>query len=387
MSKFFIILITLMLYTALKAVQIWPNHRWLAASLTIPFFVAMIGWNFLYRSDPAIFNSLWFEIAAWTGGIIMGAWAAFVLFSIPLDLIGFLVGAYKKITSETHDPARREFISRSVHFSVMGAAGAIAGLGLIEVFRGSRVKKVSISVPNLASSLQGLKIAQISDLHVGPTIRKGYVDDVVDQTNALDPDLIFVTGDLADGKMDALAEHMAPLGRLKSKYGIYYVTGNHEYYWGVNDFLASTSTLGFIPLVNENKIIDIQGGKLMIAGIPDVVGSQFFPTHSIDLRKAMESNEKIDLKILLSHRPDTIIDAEPLGYDLQFSGHTHSGQFFPFSLLVPLVHKYYRGLNQHGRMQVYVNPGTGYWGPANRFTIPSEITAITLEIAHEKSQG
>ena len=387
MSKFFIILITLLLYTALKAAQIWPNHRWLAASLTIPFFVVMIGWNFMYRSDPAIFNSLWFEIAAWTGGIIMGAWAAFVLFSIPLDLIGFLVGGYRKLTLETHDPARREFISRSVHFSVMGVAGAIAGLGLVEVFRGPRVKKVSISVPNLASSLKGLKIAQITDLHVGPTIRKGYVDDVVDQTNALNPDLIFVTGDMADGKMDALAEHMAPLGRLKSKYGVYYVTGNHEYYWGVNDFLAATSKLGFISLVNENKVIDIRGGKLMIAGIPDVVGSQFLPTHSIDLRKAMESNEKIDLKILLSHRPDTVMDAEPLGYDLQFSGHTHSGQFFPFSLLVPLVHKYYRGLNQHGRMQVYVNQGTGYWGPANRFTIPSEITSITLESAHEKSQG
>ncbi len=378
MGKFFIILIMTLLYTALKAAQIWPNQRWLAASLALPFFVVMIGWNFLYRSDPAIFNSIWFEIAAWTGGIIMGAWATFVLFSIPLDLAGFLISGYRKLMVAEHNPERREFISRSVHFSIMGVAGAITGLGLIEVLRGARVKDVKIGVSNLPASLKGLKIAHISDLHVGPTVRKGYVEEIVEKTNALMPDLIFVTGDLADGKMDALAEHMNPLSRLSSKHGVYYVTGNHEYYWGVNEFLTSTRELGFIPLVNENKIIDINGAKLMIAGIPDIIGGQFMQGHAPDLRQAMATNEKADFKILLSHRPDIVIDAEPLGYDLQFSGHTHSGQFFPFSLLVPLVHKYYRGLNRHGKMQVYVNQGTGYWGPANRFAIPSEITSIEL---------
>jgi hypothetical protein len=257
MTKFFIVLIMTLLYTALKAVQIWPNHRWLAAGLTVPFFVLMIGWNFVYRADPSIFNSLWFEIAAWTGGLIMGAWATFVLFSIPLDLMAFLVSAYKKLFPSVHSPERREFLTRSMHFSILGASGAIAGLGLIEVLRGARIKEVKINVPELPEKLKGLKIAHISDLHVGPTVRKGYVDEVVDRTNSLSPDLIFVTGDLADGKMNELAQHMAPLGRLKSKYGIYYVTGNHEYYWGVDDFLTSTKELGFISLINENKIIDM----------------------------------------------------------------------------------------------------------------------------------
>ncbi len=361
-----------------KAWQMWPGHRVLAISLVAPLFVLMIGWMFLFRSYPGLFNYTWFYAYVLVVSVLMGIWGTFIIFSIPLDVVQLAVFLVRKVSQQAHDPDRRQFISNSFRLSLVGVSAGIGAMGLIQVMSGARVKKISITHSKLPHQLINLTIAQISDLHVGTTIRKGYVNEVVEKTNAINPDLIFITGDLADGTMSDLKEHMAPLANLKSKYGVYYITGNHEYYWGALSQIEVCKSFGFIPLINENRIIDINGSKLMIAGVTDPVAEQMMIEHKPDLAKAIESFEACDFKILLAHRPDTIIEAEPLGFHLQFSGHTHSGQFFPFSLLLPLAHKYYRGLNQHGKAQVYVNSGTGYWGPPNRFAIPSEISHITL---------
>lgn len=333
---------------------------------------------FIFRSYPSLFHSTWFYTLALVGSVLMGIWGAFIIFSIPVDVVHLVVFLVRKFSQQAHDPDRRQFISNTFRMSLVGVSAGIGAMGLIQVMSGARVKKVSISHSKLPQNLKNLTIAQISDLHVGTTIRQGYVSEVVEKTNALNPDLIFITGDLADGKMSDLEQHLAPLGNLQSKYGVYYITGNHEYYWGALSQIETCKSLGFIPLINENRVIDINGSKLMIAGVTDPVAEQMMIEHTPNLPKAIESFELVDFKILLAHRPDTIIEAEPLGFDLQFSGHTHSGQFFPFNLLLPLAHKYYRGLNHHGNMQVYVNAGTGYWGPPNRFAIPSEISHITL---------
>lgn len=356
----------------------WPTHRILAINLVAPLFLLMIGWMFLFRYNPTLFHSNWFYAYAFGGSFLLGIWATFILFSIPIDVVHMIVTLAKKFSQQAHDPNRRTFISNGFRFSLMGVSAGLGVIGLAQMLSGARIKNISIVHSKLPNGLKNLKIAHISDLHVGTTIRKGYVGEVVENVNALNPDLIFITGDLADGKMEDLDEHMQPLANLKSKYGIYYVTGNHEYYWGAISQIEKCKSFGFIPLINENRIIDINGTKLMIAGVTDPVAVQFIPEHKADLVRAGHSEEVADFKILLAHRPDTIIEAEPLGFHLQFSGHTHSGQFFPFNLLLPLAHKYYRGLNQHGNMQVYVNAGTGYWGPPNRFAIPSEITNVTL---------
>ena len=370
--RFFVILSLLFLYTAYKASQLWPAQRNWAAAASIPFFLIMIGWQMVYRSNPAFFETSWFHAAAWIGGILLGFWATFLLFSIPLDLFNLVTSIIRRFSAGASEE-RRGFLTHGMRLGVLGLAGGLAGVGLWEAKRGARVREVSVPLPKNSdlAALEGFKIAQISDLHVGPTIRQGYVEEVVRITNETQPDLVVVTGDLSDGTVETIGQHLRPLAELKSRFGTYFVTGNHEYYWEPEKLIPFTQTLGFIPLLNENRVLEISGVSVLLAGVTDSMAS---PDH----KSAARSSRETAYKILLAHRPDACFDAEPLGFHLQISGHTHWGQFFPFSVLMPLAHKYYRGLNNHGRMLVYVNAGTGYWGPPNRFSISPEISLIRL---------
>jgi predicted MPP superfamily phosphohydrolase len=279
------------------------------------------------------------------------------------------------------NPERRTFLSRWIPLGVLWASGGVAGLGFAEAVRGPRVHEVLVPIPNLPAALRGLKIAQISDLHAGPTIQRGYVDEVVRQTNALAPDLIVVTGDIADGSPAAVGPHLQAMADLKARLGTYYVTGNHEYYWDVERWLDQIRSLGFLPLINENRVLSLDDAKILLAGVTDSAGGGFSSTHRSDPNKAIQSGQQCHLKILLAHRPNSCYEAERLGFDLQLSGHTHGGQFFPWSVFMPLAYKYYRGLNRHGRMWIFVSSGTGYWGPAHRFAVPSEIALLRLTSA------
>lgn len=255
---------------------------------------------------------------------------------------------------------------------------ALAGLGLEEALTGPLVKKVTVPFPQLSDDLDGLTIAMISDFHIGPMIREGYVERVVQKILTLEPDLIAFTGDLADGTVDVLDKQVQPLAKLKAPLGNYYITGNHEYYWGVQEWIEKARSLGFVPLVNQNRLVRVGKSTLMVAGVTDLTAHHFVPEHRSDPKKAAASTKQISFKLLLAHRPTSCLEAEPLGFDLQLSGHTHGGQFFPFNLLIPLFYRYYRGLYRHGNMWLYVNPGTGYWGPPHRFLVPAEITLLRL---------
>jgi uncharacterized protein len=379
---FFGVLILLFVYTGYKAGRMWPTSRVLAWTRAILFFALIVGWVFLYRSAPDLLNSVWFQALAWTGSLALGLWATFILLSAPLDVLRLFASGIGCIAQRARlDPERRRFLARWVSPGVLVASGGIAGAGFIQAMRGARVKEVSIPIANLPKALDGLTIAQISDLHVGPTIQRGYVDEVVRQTNSLNPDLIVVTGDLADGSPAAIGQHLQPLAALRARFGTYYVTGNHEYYWGVERWLEKVRSLGLLPLLNENRVIAVQGAKVLLAGVTDSAGGNFAAGHRPDQEKAMQSGEQCQLKILLNHRPDNWLEAEERGFDLQLSGHTHGGQFFPWSILMPIAYKYYRGLHRHGRMWIFVSSGTGYWGPAHRFAIPSEIALLRLTAA------
>lgn len=291
------------------------------------------------------------------------------MISIPVDIVHFVYSMFNN---------GEFFIGFRGYLIILGISLAATLIGLLEVLMGPKIVEVEIPVENLPENLNGLSIAQISDLHIGPTIQSRYVSKVIKKTNATNADLVVITGDLADAHTESIKKHLQPLGNLKSRFGTFYVTGNHEYYWGVDSLLPELEKLGLHVLMNTNQVIPVGSSKLLVAGIPDPVGKHFNKEHLPDLKKARETQTPTDFNILLAHRPDPYARAEKFGFHLQFSGHTHAGQFFPFSLLIPIAHKYYRGLNRFGKLWLYVNPGTGYWGPANRFGIASEITLARL---------
>ncbi len=247
--------------------------------------------------------------------------------------------------------------------------------GSLYAMWGPKIKKILITVPNLHPSLDGFKIAQISDLHIGPTISASYVEKVVRKTNALNAQMIALTGDIGDGPVKTYRSAIQPLLNLKSELGTFYVPGNHEYYWNVNEWLGVMNNVGMINLVNRGKTILKNGARVYVGGIPDQIA-----TIKADLNLVYEAGADCDYKILLSHRPGVAEEASKTGFDLQLSGHTHGGQFFPWTLVVRMVHRYFRGLSQVGNMRIYVSPGTGSWGPFLRVGTTAEITLIELKV-------
>jgi predicted MPP superfamily phosphohydrolase len=258
------------------------------------------------------------------------------------------------------------------------ALGASA-LGFANARRHPAVRHVDVPLAGLDPALHGFCIVQITDLHVGPTIRREFVQAVVDTANQLAPDLMVVTGDMVDGRVAALREHTEPLGALRARHGVFAVTGNHEYYSGVRDWTAEFRRLGMTLLLNEHVLIRHGEAGLLLAGVTDYTAHQFDASHRSDPVRALR-NAPADAgpRVLLAHQPRSAAAAAAAGFDLQLSGHTHGGQFLPWNLLVRLQQPYTAGLHRHGRMWVYVSRGAGYWGPPKRLGAPSEITRLRL---------
>ncbi|MBL7542538.1 MAG: metallophosphoesterase [Bdellovibrionaceae bacterium] len=363
------ILLALFFYSCYKAIQLRPSQPFLMVGICGLFFLTVIVTMQFGRSRPSLFDRLWFNIVTWIGFLFIGFWATFALLTIPVDI---LFGLYSLIVGQEN------FLNHDIHLGLFWAALMMVFLGFVSAVFGPRIVKVDIPLANDLADLKNFKIAQISDLHIGPTIRGRYVRKVVKRTNGLEPDLIVLTGDLVDAHTESVKRHLQPLSQLKAKYGIFYVTGNHEYYWGIQALLPELEKLGIQILMNSHHRIIVGQQSVLIAGIHDPVGEHFIKSHRPNISDAKSPSDSGSINILLSHRPDPYLAAAEHGFDLQFSGHTHAGQFFPFSLFIPFVHKFYRGLYQHDKLWIYVNPGTGYWGPANRFGIASEITLAKL---------
>ena len=266
------------------------------------------------------------------------------------------------------------------------SASLVAGLGVFATVAGfagarRRARIVNIDVPlrNLPAALHGFSIAQISDVHVGATIRKTYVEKIVNAVNALKPDLIALTGDFVDGSVQELAAHTAPLARLNAPHGAFFVTGNHEYYSGANAWTAEFRRLGLHVLLNEHAVIAHKGSSLVVAGVTDYSAHHFNPAQRSDPEAALAGAPPgAGAKILLAHQPRSAPAAAAAGFDLQLSGHTHGGQFWPWNLFVRFHQPFTAGLHRLNALWVYVSRGTGYWGIPNRFGAPSEITHLRL---------
>lgn len=278
------------------------------------------------------------------------------------------------------DPGRRDALARLVG----GAVGTVViGLGSWSLFEGLRavaVKRVTVRLAKLPRSLSGYTIVQLSDVHVGPTIGRAFVEQIVRKANAASPDLIVITGDLVDGSVEALGALVEPLRELHAPDGVFFVTGNHEYYSGADEWIAYLESLGIRVLRNERLALrDGGAGGLDLAGVDDWTAKDLVPHHGHDLPKALAGRDEARALVLLAHQPKSVVEAARRGVDLVLSGHTHGGQLFPFNYLVGLDQPFVAGLHLHEGTHIYVSCGTGYWGPPMRLAAPAEITRIELE--------
>jgi uncharacterized protein len=382
---FFILFLLLPnLYAAIRTYSLWPwamQHAfayWIVAIFFI--LIQMLG----IFGERSFFHD-WKNTLGPLVPVIN--WAAYTLYGFVSILVAYFLIAeivriivYLSVTiDEPVSFDRRLFLTFG-----LGAAATTA-FGVWQAANGPIVKRVTIPLKNLPSAYDGFTIAQISDLHVGPTIRRRYVQNVVNITNALNPDLIALTGDFVDGSVEELSPDVAPLRDLKSRYGSFYVTGNHEYYSGAAQWISHFKTLGIRVLENEHAVIQHNGASLLIAGVNDYSTLSHHAPRRCNPAASLEGAPEGLVKILLAHQPVTYMLSEPAGFDLQLSGHTHAGQYFPFNLLIPFFQKYYKGLNRHNNMWIYVNSATGYWGPPLRAAVPTEITLITLRTSNNEN--
>ena len=277
------------------------------------------------------------------------------------------------------DESKRNFIKKSVSIGIIGLTGSATAYGFYNARKGPQVIKENIFLKNLPPEFENYKIAQISDLHVGPTIKRPYVEKVFDTIANVNPDMLAVTGDLVDGSVENLRSDLEPFKDMIAKDGTFFVTGNHEYYSGVDRWLDETDRLGMSNLVNSKTMIKKQGSEICIAGITDFRAHQIKKSHRSNPKQALVNVRNNVPKIVLAHQPNSIYLVHDAGADLQLSGHTHGGQFVPFNFPTKLANAYLAGLYDHKGTQIYVNRGTGYWGPPLRLGIPSEITEITLK--------
>jgi len=255
-------------------------------------------------------------------------------------------------------------------------------VGFIDARRTPRVVDVEVPLPGLPADLQGFTIAQISDVHIGPTIKRDFLRGIVDTVNSLAVDLVAITGDLVDGSVEQLAAQVEPLSRLHARHGAWFVTGNHEYYSGATAWIAELRRLGVRVLLNEHVVLSHGGASLLLAGVTDYSADRFDPTQRSDPQAALTGAPPgLRPRVLLAHQPRTAPAAADAGFDLQLSGHTHGGQFWPWNLFVRLQQPFTAGLNRLGALWVYTSRGSGYWGPPKRLGVPSEIARVRLVAA------
>lgn len=365
------ILALLHLYVGLQLLPYMPVPTWCKA-----LGIAWLALSWLLQ--PTTILSRFIErrrladALAWAGSIMMGMFSTLLVLTVIRDA---LLGIGAAVLS-----GQLEY-----HSAVWSAAAVtlltvlISLLGFLNARRRARVVDVDIPLPGLPIGLQGFTIAQISDIHVGTTIKRDYLQAIVDAVNDLEADVVAVTGDVVDGCVEHLAPHTAPLARLRARHGAYFVNGNHEYYSGEAAWTEEFRRLGLIVLKNRHVVIKHGGASLVLGGVTDYSAHQYVPEERSDPQAAIAgAPTSASARILLAHQPRSASAAAAAGFDLQLSGHTHGGQFWPWNLLVRLQQPYTAGLHRLGAMWVYTSRGTGYWGPPKRFGAPSEITCLRL---------
>ena len=312
---------------------------------------------------------------AWIGSLDGGLFSSLAVLTVLRDI--FLGPA---VLFASRGAAASLEAASAIAVPLLAALATITGY--IGAKRRPRVVDVAVPLPALPPALEGFTIAQISDVHIGPTIKRDFLRRIVETVNGLDADLVAITGDLVDGSVEHLAVHVEPLSRLHARHGTYFVTGNHEYYSGAPAWIAELRRLGLRVLLNEHVVLSHDGSRLLIAGVTDYSAHQFDPAQRSDPEAALAGAPPgLRPRVLLAHQPRTAPAAADAGFDLQLSGHTHGGQFWPWNLFVRLQQPFTAGLHRLGSLWVYTSRGSGYWGPPKRLGVPSEIARVRLVAA------
>ena len=315
----------------------------------------------------------------WVGLVFMGLLSSMAVLAVARDAALLVLWVAEAAGGPSMAP-QRFTQATAMAVPVLGALFTLWGLA--NARRTARTVTVEVPIAGLPPALQGFTIAQISDIHVGPTIKGPYLQAIVDSVNRMAPDLVAITGDLVDGSVAELGAHVAPLADLRARHGSFFVTGNHEYYSGAAAWVAELQRLGIPTLMNRHVVLIHGDAHLVLAGVADFSAHHFDPRERSDPQAAMHgAPASAAVRVLLAHQPRSASAAAAAGFDLQLSGHTHGGQFLPWNFLVRLQQPFTAGLHRLDRLWVYVSRGTGYWGPPTRLGAPSEITRIRLVAA------
>ncbi|KMZ12436.1 putative phosphoesterase [Candidatus Burkholderia humilis] len=316
---------------------------------------------------------------AWLGLTALGFFSSLLLLTFARDLLLLVVHVIDYMRGAALGSPKLVADSALV---VPALAVLSSAIGFYNARRRAPIVSVDVPIDNLPAALDGFTIVQISDMHVGPTIKRHYVERIVTAVNGLQPDLIAVTGDVVDGSVPHLADHTRPLSALSARHGAFLVTGNHEYYSGADKWIAEFRRLGLNVLLNQHVVLDHDGAQVVIAGVTDYGAGSFDPAHCSDPAKAISgAPDSARVRVLLAHQPRSASAAADAGFTLQLSGHTHGGQFLPWNFFVKLQQPFVAGLVKFNGLWVYTSRGTGYWGPPKRLGAPSEITRVRLVAA------
>ena len=306
---------------------------------------------------------------SWPAYLWLGLLFYLLLGVAVLELPAFIVRRTSKA-----DEGRRLFLARTVAITAGVASAGIVGIGVTSALGDPVVKRIQVPLAKLPASSDGMRIALVSDIHLGPLNTTGRTRRIVELINQMDADLVAVVGDLVDGSVEQLGPAVEPLRDLRGRHGSFFVTGNHEYYSGYLGWVDEVASLGIRPLRNER--LELPGG-LDLAGVNDVTGALY--DDAPDYAKALAGRDPSRPVVLLAHQPIQAHRAAAYGVDLQLSGHTHGGQIQPFGLVVKLAQQpILSGYGTVDGMPVYVTNGAGFWGPPVRVGAPPDVTLVEL---------
>ncbi|GAA4453585.1 metallophosphoesterase [Phytohabitans houttuyneae] len=339
----------------------WPGYLWLA----VMFYLIVV---LVVLEIPMLVAKLWLRRQR-------KAAAAVVAQAPEPALVGAGGPPPEAPPAETppgHNPDRRLLLARGAAIFAGLTAASISGYGIRSALGPPQLDRVTIPLAKLPRSMEGMRIALVSDIHLGPLRGRSHTERIVNMINEMDADLVAVVGDMVDGSVEELGAAAAPLERLRSRRGAYFVTGNHEYFSGYQQWVDEVARLGLRPLRNERLEID----GLDLAGVNDIAGEEY--DDGPDFAKTFDGRDTSRPVVLLAHQPVQAHDAAKHGVDLQLSGHTHGGQMVPWSLLVRLEQPIVSGLGTVDGTKVYVTNGAGFWGPPVRVGAPPQVTLVEL---------
>jgi uncharacterized protein len=381
------LVVSIHLYLWLRLVRnTGTTRRWRAAGAialavaAVVMFVALLAEPFGYWVDGLL---------AWVGFLWLGLMFYLLVLLAVLELPVLAASLVLRLRTRrtagagdsepgggAADPGRRRLLRQGVAIMAGLAATGISGVGVARAYRQPVVRELEVPLARLDRRADGLRIAVVADLHVGPLYGGGHVEAVVDIVNGLDADLVAVVGDMVSSDVGSVRESAVPLRRMRSRYGSFFVTGNHEYYTGHEEWIEAAGELGLRVLRNERVEIVHGGGAIELAGVNDREGSRYGDPP--DYQAALGDRDTSRPVVLLAHQPVQVHRAAAYGVDLQLSGHTHGGQVYPFHHLIRLDQPVVSGLAEVDGTLVYVTNGAGFWGPPMRVGADPDVSLVVL---------